>query len=362
MAEDHIGSIFRITSFGESHGKAVGVIIEGCPPLLDLDLDFIQSELNRRKPGQSKFTTARDENDVVSVFSGINKEGKTLGSPITFVIYNKDAKEIDYGEMKNLFRPSHADYTYEEKYGVRFVEGGGRSSARITAGWVAAGSLAKIILKKYLNVEIVAYTKQIKDICSKIEDPLNINLEDVEKSPVRCPDEKASNEMEELILKTKAEGDSLGGVVECIIKNVPAGLGEPVFGKLQADLAKACMNIPATKGFEIGEGFNSIHYYGSEFNDLFIMENEKVATKTNHSGGIQGGVSNGMPIVFRLAFKPTATIFKEQETLSKNKEKATLKPKGRHDACVLPRAVPIVEALAALTLCDHFLRSKTLLR
>ncbi len=357
MAGNSFGTLFRVTNWGESHGKAIGIVVDGCPSLLSITEEEIQTELDRRKPGQSKITTARKEDDKIEILSGIYN-GKTTGTPISLIIYNKDFKKEDYQEIEQKFRPSHADFTYEEKYGIRDPYGGGRSSARLTAGYVAAGAIAKKILKIANNIEIVAYVKQIKDIKANI-DSETAKEKDIESNKVRCPDQKTAEAMIIVIEKAKEQGDSVGGIIECIIKNTPAGLGEPICDKLEADLAKAMMMINATKGFEIGSGFHGTTMFGSEHNDLFEKKAGKIITKTNNSGGIQGGISNGMPIIFRVAFKPTATIQKEQMTITREGKQAILAAKGRHDPCVVPRAVPIVEAMAALVLCDHYLRAKT---
>ncbi len=356
MPGDSLGTLFRITNWGESHGKAIGVIVEGCPPMLDLNESDIQEELGRRKPGQSKITTQRKEEDIVEILSGVSN-GKTTGSPISMIIYNSDFRKDDYQEMIKQYRPSHADFTYDKKYGIRDAFGGGRSSARLTAGNVAAGAIAKKILKEKFKVEIIAYVKKIKDILA-IVDSDKVQKEDIESNIVRCPDKKIAEKMIKLIEKTKNDGDSLGGIIECIVKNIPAGLGEPIFDKLEADLGKAMLSINATKGFEIGSGFKGTEMLGSEHNDEFFSEKGKIVTKTNNSGGVQGGISNGMPIIFRVAFKPTSTIQKKQNTVDIKGNKVEMEAKGRHDPCVLPRAVPIVEAMAALVLCDHYLRNR----
>ncbi len=342
-----IGNIFRLTTFGESHGTAIGGIIDGCPSGITLDFNAIQQELNRRKPGQSKLTTARKEDDKVEFLSGIF-EGKTTGTPIGFLIKNKDQKSKDYSEIKDTFRPSHADFTYQKKYGIRDYRGGGRSSARETANWIVAGAIAKQIIS---SIKIDAYTSSVGNIyCLKPYQDLDFTK--IESNIVRCPDDAYANQMIDLITKTKKEGDTLGGTVTCVVKNVPIGLGEPVFNKLQANLAHAMLSINAVKGFEYGAGFCATNMKGSEHNDIF---NEDGTTQTNLSGGIQGGISNGMDIYFRVAFKPVATILKPQETITKDGKKTILKPKGRHDTCVVPRAVPIVEALAAMVLVDFWL-------
>ena len=351
------GHLFRITTFGESHGGGVGVVIDGCPPQIEISLDEIQTELDRRRPGQSKITTPRKEADQCEILSGI-LDGKTLGTPIAILVRNKDQRSQDYGDMVTKYRPSHADATYDAKYGIRAVAGGGRSSARETIGRVAAGAIAKKILKEISGVEIVAYVKRIKDLEGTI-DPNTVTLEQVESNIVRCPDSECADRMIDLIEQVRDQGDSIGGVVECVARRVPTGLGEPVFDKLEADLAKAVMSLPATKGFEIGSGFAGTLMTGSEHNDEFYTdETGKIRTTTNRSGGVQGGISNGENIIIRVAFKPTATIRKEQKTVTNTGEEVTLAAKGRHDPCVLPRAVPMVEAMVALVLCDHFLRQR----
>ena len=356
MPGNSFGELFRITNFGESHGKAIGVVVDGCPPLLELDENYIQKFLDRRAPGQSEVTTQRQEPDKVEIISGLFN-GKTTGTPICMIIFNKDFKSSDYREISKAFRPSHADFTYEKKYGIRDPSGGGRSSARLTAGNVAAGAIAFRILNGRFKLEIVAYVKQIKDIEANV-DTDKVTQKDVDSNIVRCPDKKAAGEMIKLIENAKNNGDSVGGVIECVIRNVPIGLGEPIFDKLEADLAKAMLCINATKGFEIGSGFEGTKLFGSGHNDAFVMKNGKVTTKTNNSGGVQGGISNGMPIIFRVAFKPTSTIQKEQNTVDIRGRAVKMEAKGRHDPCVLPRAVPIVEAMASLVLCDHYLRQR----
>lgn len=349
------GNIFRLTSYGESHGSAIGGIIDGCPAGITLDMDFIQNELNRRRPGQSKITTSRKEADEVEFLSGIY-EGITTGTPIGFIIRNNNQHSSDYDNMKDIYRPSHADYTYTEKYGVRDHRGGGRSSARETIARCVGGALAKLALKQ-LNIEITAYTSQVGHI--KLEKPYTeCNTSLIETTPVRCPDLEKAAEMIDFIEEVKSKGDTVGGVVTCIIKGTPVGLGEPVFGKLHAVLGSAMLSINAVKGFEYGDGFDVSHC-GSEVNDVFYNDNGKINTHTNHSGGIQGGISNGQDIYFRVAFKPVATILIHQETVNKQGENTDLKARGRHDACVLPRAVPIVEAMAAMTILDYYLLSKT---
>jgi chorismate synthase len=349
------GHLFRITTFGESHGGGVGVVIDGCPPKLEITAEEIQFELDRRRPGQSKITTPRKETDTCEIVAGMF-EGKTLGTPIAILVRNKDTRPQDYDEMAVTYRPSHADATYDAKYGIRNWQGGGRSSARETIGRVAAGAIAKKILKQVAGVEIVGYVQRIKDLEVMI-DPNTVTLEQVESNIVRCPDAGYAERMIELIEQVRRQGDSIGGVVECVARNVPKGLGEPVFDKLEADLAKAMMSLPATKGFEIGSGFAGTLMTGSEHNDEFYTDEQgNIRTYTNRSGGIQGGISNGENIIFRVAFKPTATIRKEQRTVNQAGEETVLAGKGRHDPCVLPRAVPMVEAMAALVLCDHLLR------
>jgi chorismate synthase len=350
------GQAFRITTFGESHGGGVGVVIDGCPPKVEISREAIQVELDRRRPGQRKITTPRNEADQCEILSGM-LDGVTLGTPIAIMVRNKDQRSQDYGDMEKKYRPSHADATYDAKYGIRAVAGGGRSSARETIGRVAAGAIAKQVLKDFAGTEVIAYVKRIKDLDSAV-DPATVTMEQVESNIVRCPDGEAAERMVELIQQMSKEGDSIGGVIECVVRNCPVGLGEPVFDKLEADLAKAVMSLPATKGFEIGSGFAGTLMRGSEHNDAFYMEGDRVRTVTNRSGGIQGGISNGEYITLRIAFKPTATIRKEQDTVTNEGETVTLSAKGRHDPCVLPRAVPMVEAMVALVLCDHLLRQR----
>jgi chorismate synthase len=353
------GQLFRVTTFGESHGGGIGVVIDGCPPKIDVSEADIQRELDRRRPGQSKITTQRKEEDRCEIVSG-TFNGKTLGTPIAILVRNKDARAEDYLEIAKKFRPSHADFSYEAKYGIRNWQGGGRASARETVGRVAAGAVAKKILSiLYSNFEIVAYVAQIHKIIAKINRS-SVKMKDAEKNAVRCPDVAAAKRMESLIGQIRDEGDSVGGVIECVVRGIPAGLGEPVFDKLEADLAKAMLSLPATKGFEIGSGFAATHMRGSEHNDPFEMRGGKIRTATNNSGGVQGGISNGEEIYFRVAFKPTATIAHEQKTVSISREQTKLSARGRHDPCVLPRAVPIVEAMAALVLCDHALRQRAI--
>jgi len=353
------GQLFRITTFGESHGGGIGVIIDGCPPKINISEAEIQQELDRRRPGQSKFTTQRKEEDRCEILSGVF-EGKTLGTPIAILVRNKDARPEDYVEIARKFRPSHADFTYEAKYGIRNWQGGGRASARETVGRVAASAIAKKILSILCpESEIVAYVAQIHEIAAKIDRSV-VTMKDVEKNGLRCPDAAAAKKMASLIEKIRGEGDSVGGVIECVARGIPPGLGEPVFDKLEADLAKAMLSVPATKGFEIGSGFQATRMRGSEHNDPFEMRAGKIRTATNNSGGVQGGISNGEEIYFRVGFKPTATIAHQQETVTSSREQTKLTARGRHDPCVLPRAVPIVEAMAAIVLCDHALRQQAI--
>ncbi|TAF66924.1 MAG: chorismate synthase [Cytophagales bacterium] len=348
------GTIFRIATFGESHGKAIGVVIDGCPPNLPFDLDFIQNEMNRRKPGQSAIVTQRKENDQIEVLSGV-WQGKTTGTPIALMLWNEDAKSQDYSHISHSFRPSHADYTYFAKYQQHYdYRGGGRSSARETAARVAAGAVAKLILQK-LGTSVIAYTSQIGDIAIKEAFPKNMRTETIESNIVRCPEADKAEAMVQLIKEVRKEGDSIGGVVNCIIQNTPVGLGEPIFDKLHAELGKAMLSINAVKGFEYGSGFGGVSMRGSAHNDLFYREGEKVKTHTNYSGGIQGGISNGEDIYFRVAFKPVATLMQSQTSIDQEGNPTEIKGKGRHDPCVVPRAVPIVEAMAALVLVDFYL-------
>lgn len=349
------GHLFRITTFGESHGGGVGVIIDGCPPQVEISTAEIQRELDRRRPGQSKITTPRKEADTCEILSGIF-EGKTTGTPIAILVRNQDARSQDYAEMVQAYRPSHADATYDAKYGFRNWQGGGRSSARETIGRVAAGAIAKKILHQVAGVEIIAYVKRIQHL-EAVVNPDTVTLEQVESNIVRCPDQEAAEKMIDLIEQVRLRQDSIGGVVEAVARHVPTGLGEPVFDKLEADLAKGIMSLPATKGFEIGSGFAGTLMTGSEHNDEFYTDPQgKIRTTTNRSGGIQGGISNGEQIILRAAFKPTATIGQEQRTVTQTGESTLLAAKGRHDPCVLPRAVPMVEAMVAIVLCDHLLR------
>lgn len=346
------GNIFRLTTFGESHGEAIGGVIDGMPPGIDIDLTFIQQELNRRRPGQSAITTSRKEPDQVELLSGVF-EGKSTGCPIGFIVKNQNQHSQDYENMRRLFRPSHADYTYFNKYGIRDHRGGGRSSARITISRCVAGAMAKLVLKQY-GVTIQAYTSQVGAIALE-RDYQRYNLSLTETNAVRCPDPEKAAEMEAYIAKVKAEGDTIGGIITCVIKGCPAGVGEPEFGKLHAALGAAMLSINAVKGFEYGEGFDGVKAKGSEQNDVFTSADGQISTATNHSGGIQGGISNGQDIYFRVAFKPVATILQEQQTIDTDGKPTTFKAQGRHDPCVLPRAVPVVEDMAAITILDHIL-------
>ncbi len=349
------GKIFRVTTFGESHGGAVGVILDGCPPKLKINIDLIQNELDRRRPGQSKITTPRNEEDKLEILSGL-KDGISLGTPIAMLVRNRDQRPGDYSNLEQVFRPSHADGTYHLKYGIQAGSGGGRASARETIGRVAGGAIAKQLLKTLFNTEILSWVKRIHDIDSQV-DKNKVTLSKIDSNIVRCPDEQVAAKMIERIKELQKEGDSCGGVIECLVKNVPSGLGMPVFDKLEADLAKALMSLPATKGFEIGSGFLGTYLRGSEHNDSFVESNDvnKLKTISNNSGGIQGGISNGENIEMRIAFKPTATIGKEQKTVNANGKEVVMKAKGRHDPCVLPRAVPMVDSMIALVLADHLL-------
>ena len=349
------GTLFRITSFGESHGPAIGVVIDGCPAGLAIDEGFIQSELDRRRPGQSRITTQRKESDAFKILSGVF-EGKSTGTPIAIVIENEDQRSKDYGHLAGTFRPSHADYTYEAKYGARDYRGGGRSSARETAARVAAGAIAKLLLKQ-AGMGITGYVSEVGEI--KAPHFSTLDLANTESNIVRCPDPPTAEKMIALIDQVRKERDTIGGVVTCVIRNAPVGLGEPVFDKLHAELGKAMLGINAVKGFEYGSGFGGTKMRGSQHNDAFYTEGGKVRTRTNHSGGVQGGISNGEDIYFNVAFKPVATIMKDQQSIDKDGNEAMVTGKGRHDPCVVPRAVPIVEAMAALVMADFLLRGKT---
>lgn len=345
------GNLFRLTSFGESHGEAVGGILDGCPAGLELDMDFIQNELDRRKPGQSRITTPRKESDTVVFLSGIF-EGKTTGMPIAFMVKNENQHSSDYDNLKDVFRPSHADFTYFSKYGIRDYRGGGRSSARETIARVVGGAIAKLFLKK-LNIDIKAYTSQVGHIALE-KDYTRYDLSKIEDTAVRCPDPEKAEEMIALINEVKSKGDTIGGIITCVVKGTPVGLGEPVFGKLHAALGSAMLSINAVKGFEYGMGFD-VNHRGSEVNDSFFNDHGTISTRTNNSGGIQAGISNGQDIYFRVAFKPVSTILMEQNTVDIHGNETVVKARGRHDACVLPRAAPIVEAMAALVIMDYYL-------
>ena len=348
------GHLFRITTWGESHGGGVGVVVDGCPPRLALSEADLQPDLDRRRPGQSKIVTPRKESDTVRIVSG-TFEGKTLGTPISLWVKNEDQRSEAYSEMATKFRPSHADYTYFAKYGIRAWPGGGRTSARETIGRVAAGAIAKKLLRERFGVEVLAYVKQVQKLTATV-DPERVKVRDIEANIVRCPDAAMAARMIRLIERTRKAGDSVGGIVEGVARGVPTGWGEPVFDRLEADLAKGMLSLPASKGFDIGSGFGGITMTGREHNDLFRMKGGKVRTLTNRSGGIQGGISNGETIYFRVAFKPVATVMHEQDTVDEQMRNTTLKGRGRHDPCVLPRAVPMVEAMTALVLIDHALR------
>lgn len=349
------GTLFRVNTFGESHCKGVGAVVDGCPPNIKLSEEDIQPQLDRRRPGQSKLTTDRKEADQVTILSGV-ENGKTLGTPIGLLVPNKDQRPGDYQEMNQIPRPSHADYTYQKKYGIRASSGGGRSSARETIGRVAAGAIAEKILRQTYGVEIVAWVSAVSDVTMPDIDMANISRANVDQSLVRCPDATTADRMIDAIKAAKQADDSLGGILTCVCRNVPVGLGEPVFDKLEAQLAHAILSIPATKGFEIGSGFTGTRMRGSEHNDRFVQKQDRLGTATNHSGGIQGGISNGEPIYFKVAFKPVATIGLEQATVDFDGKNVALAAKGRHDPCVVPRAVPIIEAMTALVLVDSALR------
>ena len=350
------GHMFRVTTWGESHGDAVGVVVDGCPPRLPLCEQDIQAELDRRRPGQSEISTQRKEGDRAQILSGVF-EGETLGTPILIGVWNSDARSKDYDHMRRVYRPSHADFSYDAKFGIRNWRGGGRASARETIGRVAAGAIAKKLLAREFGVEIVGYVKQVWKLTAEV-DPDSVSTQDVEANIARCPDQDMAVRMIERIKQARKDGDSLGGVVECVARGVPVGLGEPVFDKLEADLAKAVLSMPACKGFEVGSGFGGALQTGSQHNDAFYSDGGRIRTRTNNSGGIQGGISNGENIVIRAAFKPTATIMREQQTVDVDGNAVTLQGRGRHDPCVLPRAVPIVESMTALVLADHALRQR----
>ena len=357
MSGNTFGKIFTLTSFGESHGIAIGGVIDGCPAGLTIDYDFIQNELNRRRPGQSELVSPRNETDQVEFISGIYK-GKTTGTPIAFIIKNQDFNSEDYSHLEDAFRPGHADFSYQEKYGFRDHRGGGRSSARETIARVVAGAIAQLILKMN-GITIHSFVSQIKDI--KIPIPIQeLDFSLIESNAVRCPHLESAEKMIQLIKETKERGDTVGGIVSCVVEGLPSGLGEPVFDKLHADLGKAMLSINAVKGFQIGKGFDSVNLFGSELNDVVVKDQYgKIMTQTNHSGGVQGGISNGMPVYFEVAFKPVSTLMQNQETLNSQGENIVLEGKGRHDPCVLPRAIPIVDNMSALVLVDHFLRNKS---
>lgn len=355
MAGNTIGQLFRVTTFGESHGELIGVVIDGCPAGLEIDPAFVQGELDRRRPGQSRITTQRKESDQAKFVSGVF-EGKTTGAPLSALIMNEDQRSKDYSHIATKFRPSHADFTYEKKYGHRDYRGGGRSSARETAARVVAGAVAKLFLRQH-GIEIAAYVSQVGTVV--LEAPPNeLDLGKAEESIVRCPDPATAERMVRAIEEVKRQGDTIGGVITGRIRGCPVGLGEPVFDRLHADLGKAMLSINAVKGFEYGSGFEGVALRGSQHNDAFVEENGVIRTLSNYSGGIQGGISNGMDIVFRVAFKPVATIMKPQESVDKDGQAVTVEGRGRHDPCVVPRAVPIVEAMAAITIVDHLLRNR----
>ncbi|NJL74116.1 MAG: chorismate synthase [Saprospiraceae bacterium] len=355
MAGNSFGQIFKVSTFGESHGKAVGVVVDGCPAGLDIDAAFIQQEMARRRPGQSNIVTQRQEEDAIEILSGVF-EGKATGSPIAMMVYNEDARSKDYSHIADKYRPSHADFTYQIKYGLRDYRGGGRSSARETLARVAAGALAKIFLKQN-GISVHAYVSQVGHLAT--EKPYQLlDMQLIEATAVRCPDLEVAEQMIELIKAVRKDGDTIGGIIQGVVQGCPIGLGEPAFDKLHADLAKAVMSINACKGFEFGSGFAGVTMRGSQHNDIFYTEDGKIKTKTNHSGGIQGGISNGMDIHFRVAFKPVATIVPAQFSVNEAGEEVEITGKGRHDPCVLPRAVPIVEAMTALVLADHLLRQR----
>ncbi len=359
MAGNSFGQLFQITTFGESHGKAIGVVVDGCPPGLEISQEDIQKEIDRRKPGQSHLFSKRQEKDRIQILSGIF-DGKTTGTPILILVFNKDIRSSDYYSLKNIFRPGSADYTYQRKYLIRDFRGGGRASGRETIGRVAAGAIAQKYLRKKEGIEFLSFVEQIGNIKANI-DISDITREKIESNIVRCPEKKIAEKMIKLIETVKKEGDSLGGVIRGVIKNMPVGLGEPVFDKLSADLGKGMLSIPSVKGFEIGSGFFGATVKGSQNNDEFFVDKEgKIRTKTNNAGGVLGGISNGETICFRVAFKPVPSITKMQETINRDKKRVPIKIKGRHDVCILPRAVPIVDAMAALVIMDHYLRQRVM--
>lgn len=350
------GHLFTLTTYGESHGEGIGGVVDGMPAGITVDMDFIQRELDRRRPGQSRITTGRQEGDVVELLSGVF-EGKTTGCPIGFLVRNTNQHSSDYENVRDVYRPSHADFTYTQKYGLRDHRGGGRSSARETISRCVGGALAKLALRQ-LGIDVVAYTSQVGDLALD-RDYRKYDFTLIEKNPVRCPDVEMAQKMEQLILDVKADGDTIGGIITCIVKGCPVGLGEPAFSKLHAELGAAMLGINAVKGFEYGEGFSGVGQRGSEQNDIFFNDGGRISTRTNHSGGIQGGISNGQDIYFRVLFKPVATQLRRQPTVNQQGEDVMLEVKGRHDPCVLPRAVPVVEAMAAMTILDHYLLNKT---
>ena len=356
MMRNTFGHLFTLSTFGESHGAGIGGVVDGMPAGIPVDLDFIQAELDRRRPGQSRITTGRQEGDRVEILSGVF-DGKTTGCPIGFLVRNTNQHSGDYENVREVYRPSHADYTYTQKYGLRDHRGGGRSSARETISRCVGGALAKLALRQ-LGISVIAYTSQVGDIGID-RDYQKYDFSEIERNPVRCPDPEVAQQMERLILSVKADGDTIGGIITCVIQGCPAGLGEPAFSKLHADLGAAMLGINAVKGFEYGEGFSGVGQKGSEQNDLFYNDGGRISTRTNHSGGIQGGISNGQDIYFRVLFKPVATQLRPQSTVNKDGDDITLEVKGRHDPCVLPRAVPVVEAMAAMTILDHYLLNKT---
>jgi len=351
------GTLFRVTTFGESHGQGVGAVIDGCPPQMPLDETDIQPQLDRRRPAQSELTTTREEADRVAILSGV-ENGITLGTPIALMVKNTDQRPADYRRMRSVPRPSHADYTYRKKYGIQASSGGGRASARETVGRVAAGAVAEKFLSEQYGIEIVAWVSAVSSIEAPLPDMISVIRKEVDRSAVRCPDSDSAGKMQDAIIAAQKAGDSLGGIISCVCRNIPAGLGEPVFDKIEALLAQAMLSIPATKGIEIGSGFAGSRMRGSAHNDVFIKKGAQLGTKTNYSGGIQGGISNGEPIMFRVAFKPPATICLPQKTVDFEGNDTVLEAKGRHDPCVVPRAVPIVESMAALVLVDLALRQK----
>lgn len=356
MAGNTLGKLFKITTCGESHGGGVGVIIDGCPAGLEISETDIQSELDRRKPGQSSITSPRKEQDLIHMLSGVF-EGKTTGTPILLLAYNSDMRPEDYDELKKVYRPSHADYTYIKKYGIRDFRGSGRASARETLARVAAGAIAKKYLKQNYNIEILSYVEQVGNIRASIHHA-DVSMDQIESNIIRCPDQNIATKMIKLVENTRDDGDSIGGIIRGVIRGVPAGLGEPVFDKLSADLGKAMLSINAVKGFDIGSGFDGVTLQGHQHNDPYIIKNNKLKIKTNHAGGTLGGISTGEDIYFRVAFKPVATISKKQQTVSLDNKSVELEATGRHDPCVLPRAVPIVDAMSALVIMDHILRAK----